>query len=335
MISKSEHISVLVASNKLNSLGGAETFTYTLIEELANRTNVSVEYFTFKRGIVSDKIEDELGVKFKSRRKYDLILANHNSCVNELFNSGFIIQTCHGIFPELEQPSYLANAYVSISEEVQEHLASLGYPSKIIHNGLNLKRFNVKKELNFKLKTVLSLCHSEEANQMVKSICKDLELEYLQAYKYGNSVWDVERVINKSDLVIGLGRSAFEAMACGRPVIIYDDRKYFESCGDGYVKNKLGFSLKKNCSGRYFQKIFDLEELKDEFFLYNKDDGDYFRKMAIQEFDICKNVDLYFEYWHQLKANKSISRKNRLKKSIRMLLGRKIIFMLYKLNKSF
>ena len=114
-------MNILVANNSLDRLGGSETFTFTLIEELVRR-GFSVEYFTFNFGLVSSKIENQLKVSFCTRKKYDLILANHNTCVEHLYKYGFIIQTCHGIFPKLEQPSSKSNLYVSVSTEIQNHL---------------------------------------------------------------------------------------------------------------------------------------------------------------------------------------------------------------------
>lgn len=329
-----DKINILVANAKLSTLGGSETFTYTLIEELSKRKNLDVEYFTFKRGLVSERIENDFGVKFKTKPKYDLILANHNTCVTELFNSGFIIQTCHGIYPKLEQPSYLANAHVSISEEVQGHLASLGFSSKIIHNGINLNRFKITNPVNKKLNTVLSLCHSENANQMVKNVCDDLQLNYLQAYKYGEAIWDIERIINEADLVIGLGRSAYEAMACGRPVVVFDDRNYFESCGDGYIRDTLGLSLKNNCSGRYFNTKYTIGSLKKEFLKYNNEDSTFYRNLAEKEFNVSKNLDLYLEYWENINLFQKRKKMYQLKKRFRLIFGNKLTYLLYRFNKS-
>ncbi|MHA7943486.1 glycosyltransferase [Formosa sp. 3Alg 14/1] len=323
-------INILVANARLSKLGGSETFTYTLIEELRSRENIHVEYFTFEKGLVSTKIENELGVKFKSLKRYDLILANHNTCVTELFSLGYVIQTCHGIFPILEQPSYLADTHVAISQEVQNYLISLGFSNKIIYNGINLSRFKEFKPINLKLKTVLSLCHSQEANASIKSVCDDLNLSYLEAYKYQDSVWDIERVINEADMVVGLGRSAYEAMACARPVVVYDSRHYFESCGDGYIKNKLGLSLLNNCSGRYFKIKYNHSSLKDEFLKYNASDGIYLRDVASREFNISKNVDQYLEYWQVSKKSEKINRRRQFKKAIRTIIGKKLTLLVFK-----
>ncbi|MBP0904515.1 glycosyltransferase [Mariniflexile gromovii] len=318
---------ILVATNHLKDLGGSETFTYSLIDELKNRPNFNVEYFTFYKGLTSEKIESELDVKFMSKKRYDLILANHNTCVDHLYKNGFIIQTCHGVYPKLEQPSDKANAYVAISLEVQNHLALKGYNSVVIYNGINLKKFNCHNELNEKLTTVLSLCQSAKANEFIKKACDEMIIEFIIADKNNNPTWNISKLINKSDLVIGLGRSAYEGMACGRPVIIYDNRDYLDDFGDGYVKNILGLSLQNNCSGRYFKKNFSLAQFIEELGKYQKKDGLFFRSFAEKELDIEKNTNKYLQYWATIKK---IDKKRKLSKMERIV-GKKVLTVLIKI----
>ncbi|MDN3666483.1 glycosyltransferase family 2 protein [Algibacter miyuki] len=317
---------ILVATSSLDSIGGSETFTYAIIEELSKYPKFNVEYFTFNKGSISEKIEKNLGVGFMSFKKYDLILANHNTVVEKLYKRGTIIQTCHGIYPKLEQPSKKATGFVAISQEVQNHLGVKGFASKLIYNSINLNRFFPKKEIKKKPKTVLSLCHSEEANSVIMKLAKDLGLEYLQAFKYENPIWNIEDLINKADLVFGLGRSAYEAMSCGRPVIVYDKRRYFAGYSDGYVKDVLGFSLVNNCSGRYSKKELTLDQLKIEVQKYNSDDQYFFRGFADKELDIRKNMVKYIDYYLVLKYLKyknkpSTKIKSILKKIIKKALG--------------
>lgn len=329
-----KNLSILVATNHLHSLGGSETFTYALIEALIELPNVVVEYFTFKKGIVSDKIENQLKVNFSSKGNYDLILANHYPVVEELYGKGFIIQTCHGIFHKLEKPNTKANAFVSISQEVQNYLAEINIPSKIIHNGIDLKRFRNTNSPNKELKVVLSLCQSEEANQFIHHSCDSLSLEFLKADKNIDAVWDVNTLINKSDLVVGLGRSAYEAMACGRPVIVYDNRKYFESCGDGYVRDMLGLSIRNNCSGRYSLKNFDTSSFIKEIKKYNADDGLFFRNFAEKELDVRKNVQEYISYFENVskvqRKSRRIEKNRRRKAFLEKIIGKRTLSFLIK-----
>lgn len=292
---------ILVATNHLHTLGGSETFTYAIIEELIKRRNIQVEYYTNIQGLVSEKIEKNLNVKFSTHDKYDLILANHTSIVEKFYGKGFLIQTCHGIFPELEQPHKRAHAYVSISLEVQNYLKEKGIKSKIILNGINLKRFKSHKKVGKNLETVLSMCQSEEANDLIKISCDEMGIKFIAANKYQNPIWDMEILINNADLVVGLGRSAYEGMACGRPVIIYDDRGYFDSCGDGYIVDKVELSIKKNCSGRYFNKKYDIKSFSMELSKYCASDGDKLREFAVNNLSIVDSVNFYLDYYRKRK----------------------------------
>lgn len=316
---KRDHINVLVATNHLDSLGGTETYTYALIEELVKRENIKVEYFTFKKGEVSNRIENDLNVSFLSKKKYDLILANHNKVIDELYFKGITVQTCHGIYPDLEQPSYNADFYVAVSLEVQNHLKGLGFDSKIILNGINNERFKPVKRVNDRMTNVLSLCQSELANDILKCCCEELELNFKSLNKFRNPIWNVENLINDADIVIGLGRSVYEAMSCGRPIIVFDDRPYFDSMGDGYVKEFLEYSILNNCSGRYLKKRFDKELLKKELLKYKSGDSIFFRDYAIANLNIKIVVDNYLEFYSK---NTFRSRLNKEIKIIRFKIYR-------------
>ncbi len=301
--------SILIASNHLVQTGGTETYTYAIIKELLAR-GFDVEYFTFMKGDFSTKMEKELEVKFLSKKKYDLILANHNTCVEVLMGFGFIIQTCHGVYPPLEQPSLCANFHVAISQEVQNHLAIKGFVSVVIMNGIDTYKFYPKKKLNKELKNVLSLCQSEDANKFLQRVCDTLGITLFYLNKNTNPVWNVEDLINDVDLVIGLGRSVYEAMACGRPVIIYDNRTYFESFADGYVVNRLSTSLSHNCSGRFYKLKLTEEMMVDEFKKYNHLDGEILRNFILDDMTIKLVVDKYLNLNDSLQGNLNNFKKN-------------------------
>jgi glycosyltransferase involved in cell wall biosynthesis len=287
---------ILVANNHLKRVGGTETFTYAVIKQLLAQ-GFEVEYFTFFKGVVSDKIEKDLGINFMSKSHYDLILASHNTCVNFLSKRGITIQISHGIFPKEEQPTTYADGIISISEEVKTHIENLGLSSKLVLNGIDCERYFPKKPLNKNLTSVLSLSQSEIANTKIKEACDRLQLKFNKLNKNENPVWHVEDLINQADLVIGLGRSAYEAMACGRTVVVYDERDYNASKADGYMTPELVLKcVKNNCSGRYFNYQFDTEDIINCFKQYNKNDGDALRLLVLEYFNIEKMVHEYVDY---------------------------------------
>lgn len=286
---------ILVANNYLQKTGGTENYTYAIIVELL-RCGHYVEYFTFTQGEVSDKIE-ALGVKFRSLKSYDLILANHYTTVDVLNLYGCVIQTCHGIFPLLEQPSPNADYFIAISYEIQQHLLKKGLKSQVINNGVDCVRFRVKKDINKNLTSVLSLCQSDTANQFIKECCDEIGVKFNKVYKQVDNLWNIEDHINEADLIVGIGRSLYDSMACGRACISYDHRYYDKDLGDGYITlENIEESLKYNCSGRGMQRTFDKESFILELQKYNPADGIFLRKFALDKLNIEYSVSQYLSY---------------------------------------
>lgn len=303
-----ENKKILVANHHLDKFGGSETFTFTFIDFLLKK-GYSVEYFTFQKGIVSDKIENDLQVSFMREKHYDYIFANHNTCVRYLSSRGMVIQTCHGIYPRLEQPSKYADGHIAISIEVLEYIKSKGFQGEVLLNGIDCTRFSSKEPINNSLKSVLSLCQSESANEMILSACKKMNINFKSLNKYANPIWNVENVINEVDLVIGLGRSAYEAMACGRAVLIFDNRAYFKSYSDGYVNSKmLNESIINNCSGRRFKNEYDVDDLVSDFKLYDKVDGSFLRDFALKNLNMELQVQEYLNFAIKTRRNFRIDR---------------------------
>lgn len=285
-------MNILIATNHLEKIGGTESYTYALINELVKRGH-KVEYFTFFRGEISKRIES-LGVKFRSHIFYDLILANHNTTVNHLYKRGYIIQTCHGTTVGVESPTSRANHIVSISHEVHDYLKEKGFQSSIIYNGIDCERFYPQKPTSSQLKHVLSLCQSEKANDIIKGACQQLGVSFSKINKYTENIWDIEKAINNADLVVGIGRSLYDAMACGRPVISFDCRCYSKNYGDGYLTpSNIQQSLMYNCSGRFSKKQWDQTSFIEELKKYNAKDGIFFRNFALSHLNIKNVVDQY------------------------------------------
>lgn len=264
-----------------------------------------MEYFTFQKGEVSEKME-KLGVPYMSKKHYDLILANHVPVVKELFTRGFIIQTCHGVVIDLEQPSEFADMHVSVTEEVKDYLQSKGFDSLVINNGIDCKRFAPHKPISDKLSSVLSLSQSDELNVFIKDCCEELGVDFLSCNKFTDNVWEVERAINKADLVIGIGRSLYDAMACGRCVISFDKRDYInEAIGDGYLnKENIDKSIYHNCSGRGLRRKFNKQEFIEELQKYNRTDGEWARELALKKLNIEKASQVYVSCYEVFKLNK-------------------------------
>lgn len=289
--------SILVANYHLKDLGGSETFTYTLAKELSHR-GYSVDVFSLHPGSISERIQAFANVVEEHQLKghYDLALVSHTPIVERLVGrTEILIQTCHGIYPDLEQPSPLADFHVSISEEVKRHVNALGHESTIIWNGIDCDRFSPIVPIRPTLHRVLSLSQRDQANEVIDSACRLLGIEFDYLNKHKNGIWNIEERINQADVVVSLGRGAFEAMACGRSVLVYDNRVYAPGAfGDGLITRKnLLESLKHNLSGRRFQIGFTTDSLAKELQSYDPAQGPWNRTFAFHHLNIGKAVDEY------------------------------------------
>ncbi len=292
---------ILVGNNTFSSPGGSETYNYALIEELVSLGHSVEAVARFGPGIVSEKI-NELGVPVyfePVRNQYDLILLSHSSSIEMTKKArGFKVQTCHGIYPKLEQPVFGLDRYISISEEVQMHLAIKGFVSSIIRNGVDCNRFNSNKPINSKLTNVLSLAQHEEANRIIRGACDLIGCNLITCNKFTNWRWDIETLISEADLVITLGRGAYESMASGRNVLVFDCRDYQKTSylGDGVITTDNVYDLiKNNCSGRFSKRQFTSESLANEMMLYSKDNGDKLRQFALGNLNIKDVAQQYID----------------------------------------
>lgn len=308
--------SVLVGVYYLNHVGGAQLYTADLIKQLKTRDDVEVEFFAIEMGELSTYVRDELGVSFMSKEKYDLVLATHNLTVEALYKKGPIVQICHGAILGLEFPSIYADFHVGISEEVCDSLDQKGFENTLVLNGLDLEQKRPERRPNPQLTNVLSLCQSEEANTKLRKVCDKLGLAFTAFNKHKNPTFHIEKEINEADLVVGIGRSVYDAMACGRPCIVFDSRDYNGNKGDGYLHPHLFNEFAEaNCSGRYLGKHFSECELIDEFRKYHPEDGGRLRAVAEKQLDVAKTTDALLATLNHISAKTRRRKKHRIFKA--------------------
>ncbi|MBQ5872426.1 MAG: glycosyltransferase, partial [Bacteroidaceae bacterium] len=108
-------------------------------------------------------------------------------------------------------------------------------------------------------------------------------------------MWSIEDLINQSDLVVGLGRSAYDAMACGRCVLVYDYRDYMgEFLGDGILMpESINKSMQCNCSGRSGRYKYDVQDFIKEMQKYTPELAAWSREFALENLNIEKVTRSY------------------------------------------
>jgi len=297
---------ILIATNHLDALGGSETFTHTIVKA-AVEYGAQVEIITHKHGMVSRKIQDDFDVPFRRSNTYDLVLANHNTMVDHCSAQGYgpIIQTCHGIFPKLEQPSVHAHAYVAISEEVLQHVQNIALqsiPSMVIRNMIDTDRFDILNPVSDRCMAIYSLSQSEEFNAELGRFCHDMGISFNYNNKFMYAIWHTETLINNADMVVSLGRGAMEAMSCGRQVIVADHRPYQDQISDGVI-NHFNVDTLATCnfSGRLTrQKPGIWELLSDAIEAYDYNESYLLRDWAVKNLDYRNQFMKYIELWKEI-----------------------------------
>ena len=267
---------ILLMNYILGGQTGSETWTATMAEELENKGHE----VTLKTD--ASRLEDI----------YDLAIINHNTCLATTKHlSCKKIFTSHGVIPDLEQPVEGADVYVAESEEVQDSLKEKGFDSVVIRNGIDTEHYAPTRPVNRKLKNILfSSNYQSGAEKIIKEACDKSSLNFNRIGGQ-NKTTQVLYELNKADLVIGLGRTAYEAMSCGRNVIIYD-----YNGGDGFAHPHLLPDFRyNNCSGRYNKHQYTADDLVELFSLYNQDTGRRLRNYIIENNNIKKTAQQYLD----------------------------------------
>lgn len=293
-------MNILVTNNTFGAVGGSETYAYTLVLELKRRGfDVEALSASGEMGVTSNKLkENGIVVNYvPQKKKYDLILASHTSSRVKIIDLiGKKIQTCHGTIHPLEQPMVGMDKYVAVSEEVKNYLKEKGYVSSVINNGVDLERFKPLAPIKEKPETMLSLSQSSAMNVLLKRVCDKRGMKFISFNKFVNPVFNVEDYINQADVVVSLGRGAYESLSCGRAVMCLDNRNYIHGApiGDGFLtEENIKDSLKFNCSGRFSKRIFVEQDILDELDKYSPSIGEFSRRFAEEHLNIKKQVDKY------------------------------------------
>lgn len=286
---------ICVANGTYKWIGGTDTFNWALCKALID-LGYSVYYYApdMDGKGVTEKYLREIGVlPYVEGTPLLACFANQQSG-KHFVNICPVIQTCHSAFTNLEFPIKGAKAFVSISEEIQLFLQVRGYHTELIRNGIDLNRYCSKKPLN-KIPKVLSICQGDDS--ILKEACIKLGWQFSNVPKaVGSRIWHIEDLINEADIVVGIGRSLYDAMACGRACISWDNRKLNPFTGCGYVTSDRWYDFAKtNFTGRGFPAIHTVDGLVSELKKYNPADGATMRLFAEKELNAHTNALKYLK----------------------------------------
>lgn len=276
---------ILLTNNHLVLPGGTESWTLTMARHL---TGLNHEVQVFAHRIGPYAAEFPCAVTSRPSGFFDLGLVNHNTCLplaRELCPQ--VVMTCHGVYPELEQPVVGADSYVAVSEEVQRHVGELGFEAQVIRNAISTSDYAPRRSIGTRLGRVLSLCQGSEAAYQVACAAALCGAEYRRKGLYHHRLTDLRAEIDWADCVVALGRTALESMAMGRAVVVYDNRSYMSPGLDGMIgPNNAADLMAFNFSGRCRQLKPTVAQLVAELGQYSQSMGQWNRDLVLEQFDV-------------------------------------------------
>lgn len=262
---------VLLTNHSLKGVGGSEKWTWTMAREFQRR-GWEVEVFTFMLGETSSRLQ-EAGIPVVTQLSpgrespADLMLVNHNTCLAMVQPvSGFKIHTSHGPINALEIPAAGADAYVGVTPEVRAAHARLGFDLTVITNGIDLEEFcsTLAMAGEVGIPRVMSMCKSDIARAMVAVAATNqgLPFDYIQYQR--RPVWDTASLMRQADIVVGCGRTAYEALSCGKAVLVFDCRdKTRGPSADGWLtEENIEVCYQQNCATRCNDLRWDVDDLE-------------------------------------------------------------------------
>lgn len=304
---------ILLTNHDLNHYAGTETFTYALATEL-NRSGHEVICFSPRLGAVAQRLAatgiavtrdlsgapDDIDV-IHAHHRYESLLAFAR------YPDRPMIFTCHGVQPWQEQPirvGLTVSRYVAVSEEVRDHLVQRhGVADEnitIIRNGLDLDRFHSRSPIGARPSRALVLSNYMRPDQRerVRRVCARLGITVREAGAR-QSLWAVEDEINLADIIFALGRSALEAMACRRLVVVYD-----YNGGDGLVTPERFERLRqRNFSGRTFRRYYSDAELATEISAYDRAIADQVYSFIERDHDVRKMTQQFLALYEEARLS--------------------------------
>ena len=249
----------------------------------------------FSRRLGRQTTQEELVTR--GSHYYDLALVQHSNVCKWVVDhriAKHICLTLHGKDYAWDAPADGAHSYVAISNEIAEHNTGFGI-FEIINPPVDMERYKPLRPISEELKVVGLFTNYGRAEPVVREACNVYGCEFRLIGGYNNTYNTVPE-INGCDLIVSVGRGAIEAMACGRALVIYDDRGYYPAYSDGYFLPEIGPEVSAfNYTGRCFKTQINSTELAEMFRHYIAHDGQSNREYCIMNHGVVGIVDEYLE----------------------------------------
>ncbi len=265
-------MNILFTTQNMRERAGSKTYAVSCARSMAKLGHT----ITFVTGNTPDGPMGQLAAEVGEvilyadlpGRQFDIAYVSPNPCYAPEIReaSERIVSISHGRV-SAEQPVVEADAYVFVSEEVYQYWTGrVAYLQNknfmIIRNPIETDIWTVD-EITTGLERVAYVSNYENIEWMEAAV-RDAGLDFVRVkHQHPDKVrFDIER----SQLIIATGRSCYEAMSCGREVLILDNRPYNADMvghaivSDGLASETYDRARQVNCSGRTAAQEYTREE---------------------------------------------------------------------------
>lgn len=298
---------ILLTNHSLQAVGGTEKWVYAMARELQRRQH-EVEVFTFLKGVTSERLAAcGIPVRTDVGTGYDLALVNHGTCLCMVHHLPAVkLFTSHGPRHPLEVPSLGADGYVAVSPEVRAQHAALGIDCRVIYNGIDLEEFGPTEDRwEPGRPSLLAACKMSLAQGLVGEACRRADVHFDTVHYVSAPEWDMARRMQAVDWVVGCGRTAYEALACNKAVLVFDSRGKAGPRADGWLEvGNVDLIRQKNCSTRTHAWPWDIEGLVAALLemrrRWEAPPPHWMRAWAERQADVRQKADEYLAYYEEI-----------------------------------
>lgn len=299
---------ILIANHRLDQPAGTETFVLTLAGKLLSAGH-RVTCFSPRLGAVAALLREKGAATVDDARDADtpdVVHASHLDAGHLAMAawpttpSVFVVHG-NGTRAVVERPPLwrdTVQVWVAVSDHVADVMAARDGIERdrieVVPNFVDLGRFTPLQPPRAPVRTVmLHSNHHDDPLRLALAEACDKVGATMRIVGGGRRQHDIVSEINYADAVVGIGRSALEAMACGRPALLYSAYG-----GDGLCRPETAErDLAWNYSGLATRATPDAGRLADELWSVGPESGRWSREWVERHHDaddlVPRFVDLY------------------------------------------
>lgn len=287
---------LLLATQSLANAGGSETYLLTVALAL-ERLGHEVGIFTLEPGEMSE-LAGRSGLQVATSEEqldsgYDAIVVQDgvtSYALAERFPSVGQLFVAHTADYALQYPPQVTGAVgaiVALNDRVARRLEALAHCPQLIRlrQPIDIRRFTPVGRLPSRPAslTVLSNYLQGERLEIVRQAARDLGMSFavVGVSEGGEPTLSPEEHLYRSDVVLGCGRSALEAMACGRAVYVFG-----HVGADGWVTPETYPALEREgFAGLGSNSVADADALRTDLADYEAAMGVANQSLAVRHHD--------------------------------------------------